>query len=290
MLPSFMRNPKMAKPGRGLFRVSERVKEADGKQTPLSWLKETKSPPPDFKKMEPPWPGRYRWVMLAAAIGVIVVVSALIVWKTYWNSSSVGVSFPEKMAFPLPDKPSIAVLPFANMTGDPKEEYLSDGITEEIITALSRVPDMFVIAKQSTFVYKDKPLNIKQIGEELGIRYILEGSVSKKGDKIRMIAQLTDVTTGHHPWAERYDRGLKDIFALRDDITLKVVTALQVKLTIGEMANVWGKGTQNLDAYLETCREFRIMSYKPKRGMPWVRNWQKKSSVWIPHIPGGTFF
>jgi adenylate cyclase len=155
------------------------------------------------------------------------------------------------MAFPLPDKPSIAVLPFTNMSNDPKQEYFSDGITEEIITALSNVPTLFVIARNSTFTYKGKPVKVQQVSEELGVRYVLEGSVRKAGDKIRITAQLIDALTGNHLWAERYDRNLKDIFAVQDEITKKIITAMQVKLTEGEQAQTFGKGTNNLAAYLK---------------------------------------
>ena len=142
------------------------------------------------------------------------------------------------MAFPLPDKPSIAVLPFVNMSEDPDQEFFSDGMTEEIITALSKVPNLFVIARNSTFTYKGKPVKVKQVSEELGVRYVLEGSVQKSGDRVRITAQLIDALTGHHLWAERYDRDLKDIFALQDEITMKVITGLQVELTAGEMVGV----------------------------------------------------
>ncbi len=157
---------------------------------------------------------------------------------------------PEKPPLPLPDKPSIAVLPFENMSGDPEQEYFSDGLTEDIITALSKTPKLFVIARNSTFTYKGKPVKVQQVGRELGVKYVLEGSVRKSGDKVRITAQLVDAQTGHHLWAERYDRELKDIFAIQDEITIKIMTALQVQLTEGEQARLIGKGTNNLDAYL----------------------------------------
>jgi len=158
---------------------------------------------------------------------------------------------PEKPPLPLPDKPSIAVLPFDNMSKDPDQEYFSDGITEEIITALSKVPHILVIARNSTFTYKGKPVKVQQVGRELGVKYVLEGSVRKAGDRVRITAQLVDAKTGHHLWAERYDRDLKDIFALQDEITMKVITDLQVKLTEAEQARLLAKGTDNLGAYLK---------------------------------------
>jgi adenylate cyclase len=164
------------------------------------------------------------------------------------------VASKDKMAFPLPDKPSIAVLPFVNMSGDPKQEFLCDGITEEITTALSKVRQLFVISRQSTFSYKGKPVKVKQVSEELGVRYVLEGSVQKSGDKIRINAQLIDALKGHHIWAERYDRDLTDLFALQDDITMKVLKAIQVKLTEGEWAfraEKYFRGKQGRDCYLK---------------------------------------
>jgi len=158
---------------------------------------------------------------------------------------------PDKPPLPLPDKPSIAVLPFVNMSGDPEQEYFSDGMTEEIITALSKTPKLFVIARNSTFTYKGKPVKVQQVGRELGVRYVLEGSVRKAADRVRITAQLADARTGHHLWAERYDRDLKDIFALQDEITMKVVTAMQVKLTEGEQARLYARTTDNLEAYLK---------------------------------------
>jgi adenylate cyclase len=146
--------------------------------------------------------------------------------------------------------PSIAVLPFVNMSEDPQQEYFSDGLTEEIITALSKTPKLFVIARNSSSVYKGKAVNVQQVSRELGVKYVLEGSVRRSGNQLRMTAQLIDATTGNHLWAERYDRELKDIFATQDEITMKILTSLRVSLTEGEMARTQAKGTNNLDAYL----------------------------------------
>jgi adenylate cyclase len=170
------------------------------------------------------------------------------------------VASPEKMAFPLPDKPSIAVLAFDNMTGDPQQEYLSDGISENIISALSKISKLFVIARNSTFTYKGKPVKVQSVSQELGVRYVVEGSVQKSGDRLRVTAQLIDAITGNHLWSERYDRNLEDIFAIQDEITLKILTALQVKLTDGEQARMWAKATENLDAYLKImqAREYYL--------------------------------
>jgi len=158
---------------------------------------------------------------------------------------------PFKPPLPLPDKPSIAVLAFDNLSGDPEQEYFSDGISEEIISALSKTDQLFVIARNSSFTYKGKPVNVKQISRELGVRYVLEGSVRKSEDRVRITAQLIDATKGHHLWSERYDRDLKDIFALQDEITMKIVTALQVELTEGEQMRMWAGRYKRLDVQLK---------------------------------------
>jgi adenylate cyclase len=147
--------------------------------------------------------------------------------------------------------PSVAVMPFVNLSEDEKQEYFSNGITEEIITSLSKTPKLLVIDRGSTFAYKDKTGDLRRIGRELGVQYILTGSVRKVGDRVRVNAQLIDAGRGEHIWAERYDRELKDLFALQDEITLRITQALQIKLTEGEQARIYGKGTDNLDAYLK---------------------------------------
>ncbi len=194
---------------------------------------------------------------LAVIIVLLLLAGGLLIWRA--ASPPVEVASVEKMAFPLPDKPSIAVLPFDNLSEDPKQDYFSDGITEEIITALSRIPKLFVIARNSTFTYKGKPVKVQQVSEELGVRYVLEGSVRKGGDKIRITAQLIDALTGHHLWAERYDRNPKDIFTVQDEITKKIITAMQVKLTEGEQARAAEKGTTNLDAYLKCLQASELV-------------------------------
>jgi len=201
-----------------------------------------------------------KWPFTAAVL-LILTGAAAAVWNFYPRPAPTPAevaskkrSSPESPDKPvlLPDKPSIAVLPFANISGDPKEDYLSDGITEQIIAALSKTPRMLVIARNSVFTYKGKPVMVQQVSEELGVRYVLEGSVQKSGDKLRITAQLIDAKTGNHLWSERYDRDLKDLFDLQDDITKNVITALQVKLTQGQIAHLLGKGTKNLKACLKT--------------------------------------
>ena len=193
-------------------------------------------------------PEAHKWI-LPAAVAVAIVLT-LISYQAYQKltASKFELASVEKMAYPLPDKTSIAVLPFVNMSDDPKQDYFSDGITESIIMTLSNVRDMFVIARNSTFTYKGKAVKIQQVAEELGVRYVLEGSVQKAGDRVRITAQLIDAIRGKHMWGERYDRDLKDLFVLQDEITIKIITALQVQLIEGTELAV---GTDNLDAYLK---------------------------------------
>ena len=149
----------------------------------------------------------------------------------------------------LPDKPSIAVLPFTNMSGDPEQEYFSDGITADIITALSRLRWFFVIARNSTFAYKGQAPNLKQVVSDLGVRYLLEGSVRKSGQRVRVTAQLLDAVTGNHIWSERYDRDLTDIFALQDEITTRVTTAIEPKLMAAEGLRSETRSIDDLNAW-----------------------------------------
>jgi len=149
----------------------------------------------------------------------------------------------------LPDKPSIAVLPFDNMSGDPELEFFADGLAEDILIMLSKVSALFVIARNSTFAYKGQAPDLRRVGEELGVRYVLEGSVRKAGDRLRITGQLIDSRDGSHVWAETYNRTVADIFDLQDDITKEIVTALRVQLTDGETAQVWSRGTDNIEAW-----------------------------------------
>lgn len=150
---------------------------------------------------------------------------------------------------PLPDKPSIAVLPFQNMSGDPEQEYFADGMVEDIITALCRFKWLFVIARNSTFTYKGRSVDIRQVGRELGVRYVLEGSVRRATDRVRITAQLIDAETRAHIWADRYDRAVDDIFALQDEITLSTVAAIEPSLRQAEIERAKRKRPENLDAY-----------------------------------------
>jgi TolB-like protein len=175
-------------------------------------------------------------------------VAGGLVWNFYFRHPLIEPASKEKMAFPLPDKPSIAVLPFVNMSGSQDQEFFCDGVTDQIITSLSKIPQLFVIASNSTFVYKGKPVKVQQVAEDLGVRYVLEGSIQKAGERIRIRAQLIDAIDGRHMWAESYDRGVEDVFAIQDEIAGNIITSLQVQLTGGEYARAMGKGTKNLEA------------------------------------------
>jgi adenylate cyclase len=157
----------------------------------------------------------------------------------------------------LPSRPSIAVLPFVNMSGDPEQQYFSDGIAEDIITDLSKVSGLLLIARNSSFTYRGKGVRVQDVSRELGVRYVLEGSVRKAGNRVRIAAQLVDGTTGGHLWAERYDRELTDIFSVQDEVTREIVTTLALKLNKGEQRRIARKGTDNLDAYdhYTTCAD-----------------------------------
>ena len=195
--------------------------------------------------------GRWRWAAACALIGLILGAVIFMVWKINLFVPQFEIASMENMAFPLPDKPSIAVLPFRNLSDDPEQDFFSDGLTEEIITGLSKIKKLFVIARNSSFTYKGKDVKVQQVSEELGVRYVLEGSVRKFDNRLRITAQLIDAFKGHHLWAERYDRELHDIFAIQDEITIKILSALRFKLTMKEKAWVLKRHTDNLQAYLK---------------------------------------
>ena len=187
-----------------------------------------------------PWLARRRPMILAGLV-LLLAAAGIAGWRLYSDSRSSGLE--------LPKQPSIAVLPFQNMSGDAGQEYFSDGITEDLITGLSKLSGLFVIARNSVFAYKGKPVKPAQVSRDLGVRYVLEGSVRKADNRVRITAQLVDATTGYHVWAERYDRELKDVFTLQDDVTQKIVSVLAVKLTGPEKARLARQPTDNLDAY-----------------------------------------
>ena len=190
-----------------------------------------------------------KWIWPTVVVAAIIVT--LISYQVYQEivGPKTEPASVEKMALPLPDKPSIAVLPFVNMSGDPDQEYFSDGMTEDLITDLSHISGLFVIGRSTTFAYKGKSVEIRRFAEELGVRYVLEGSVRKASNRIRVNAQLIDATTGHHLWAERYDGKFGDIFELQDRINRMIVSALAVKLTLVEQRKLSSKITGNVEVY-----------------------------------------
>jgi len=192
---------------------------------------------------------KWRKAVLVAAAIVIAAAGGFVIWNFFLRHPSIEPASVEKMAFPLPGKPSIAVLPFVNLSDDPKQEYFADGMTDDLITDLSKISGLFVIARNSTFTYKGKPVKIRQVAEELGVRYVLEGSIRRAADRVRINTQLIDATSGGHLWAERYDGHIGDIFGLQDKITQKIVAALALKLTVGEQEYVVRKETENIAAY-----------------------------------------
>jgi len=202
------------------------------------------------KRDDPKHRRRVRLVTIAIVVTVIV---AMAVWKHQMDKKGrkppVVRLLEKRGSLKLPDKPSIAVLPFTNMSGNIEQDYFSDGMTEDLITDLSQISGLFVISRNSVFTYKGKAVKVEQVAKDLGVQYVLEGSVRRVGDQVRITAQLIDSKTGHHVWAERYDRDIKDIFALQDEVTGKIVEALAVKLVGDEHSRLSRKSTDNLGAY-----------------------------------------
>jgi TolB-like protein/class 3 adenylate cyclase len=182
----------------------------------------------DKKTPVPVWP---RKRVLISAMAVFIMIIGVGVWNFYWRAPKIEPASKEKMAFSLPDKPSIAVLPFVNMSSNPEYNSLADSLSENIIYTLSYLPGMFVIARNSTFTYKGKPVEIRQVAEQLGVRYVLEGSVLRAEHRVRVTAQLIDATTGYHLWSGRFDRTVNDIFSLLDEISKNIAIELQVKVS-----------------------------------------------------------
>jgi adenylate cyclase len=197
-----------------------------------------------------------RMPIFIGTFAVLVLAIAVGVWQFYVRRPMVEPASIDKMAFRLPEKPSIAVLPFKNISGDSEQEFLADGITESIIGSISRVSGLFVIASNSVFTYKGKAVKIQTVSEELGVQNVLEGTVQRSDNKLRVNAQLIEATTGRHLWSEKYDRDMEDIFSVQDNISKEILTALQVKLVEGEQARVWAKGTDNIDAYIKFLQAY----------------------------------
>ena len=184
----------------------------------------------------------------------------------------------------LPHKPSIAVLPFANMSGDAEQEYFSDGMTEDLITDLSKISGLFVIARNSSFAYKGQSVKVQEIGRDLGVRFVLEGSIRKAGNRVRITAQLIDAGSGGHLWAERFDRDLTDIFATQDEVVEKIVGALAVTLTQGEEQRLRRRGTANVEAYEFWLRARELLSRSTREAVAQARAMHRRAIELDPHF------
>ncbi|MHC4458819.1 MAG: adenylate/guanylate cyclase domain-containing protein, partial [Planctomycetota bacterium] len=224
-----------------------------------------------------------RRAAIAAIIFLLLVAGGVIGWNIYLHQSKrIEPASLNKIAYPLPEKPSIAVLAFDNLSGDPEQEFIADGFSENIITALSKLPGIFVIARTSSFSYKGKQVKISQVAEELGVQYILEGSFQKSGEQIRVTAQLIDALTGRHLWAEHYDRLFKEIFKLQDDIILKILKSLRIKLVIGDKTSLIDDSTHNLKAYLMVLKSKEYAKLHTKEGNAEVRKLSKEAIALDP--------
>ncbi len=206
----------------------------------------------------------------------------------------------DRMKYPLPDVPSIAVLPFVNLSGAPGHEILCDAMTEEIITILAKIPILFVIARSSTSIYKGKPVKVKQVSEELGVRYVLEGGIQRSGNRIRITVQLIDALNGNHLWADKYDRDLKDIFAVQDEISMKILTGVQAELKRGELfggdvsraqtyAEKYYRGRKGLDCYLKLTQAMDYWQRTNIRDNNAARQLAEEAIAMCPENPEGYF-
>ena len=204
-----------------------------------------------------------RWALSFVLTGIVLLAAGVAVWKTHLLAPRVEVASVEKMAFPLPDKPSIVVLPFVNLSGDAEQDYFSDGMTDDLITDLSKISGLFVIGRYSTFTYKGKPVKFRQVAEDLGVRYVFKGSVRNFANTVRINAQLIDAISGECLWAERYDEQIIDIFPLQDKITQRIVETLAVRLTVEEQHATLPKKTDNLEAYLALLKGWQHYRNNP---------------------------
>ena len=228
-----------------------------------------------------------KWMGVAAAAVLLVGLAG---WYLFIEQRKrVEPASVEKMAYPLPDKPSVAVLPFDNLSGNPEDESIADGISDSLITALSKTPKMFVISRNSAFTYKGKPVKVRQVSEEMGVRYVLEGSLQKSNDQLRINVKLIDAIAGNHLWAEKYDRNMQDIFTLQDDITMKIITALQVNLSQGEQANIIAKGTKNLEAYLKVLQGLQHWERVNREGDAMAQKLAKEAISLDPSYPAAYY-
>jgi adenylate cyclase len=220
------------------------------------------------------WRGAFSIAGLAIIAAIIVLVQNISLKPQHTSASIPPAHSP---APPLPDKPSIAVLPFINMSGDREQEYFSDGITDDLITDLSRLPGLFVIARTSSFTYKGKPAKLQEVGRELGVKYVLQGSVRKAGEQVRITVQLADASTGAELWAERYNRPLRDVFAVQDEIVRRIVTTLNLQLNLAQQGVAIPRSTENLEAYDDLLRGMEYLFSFTKDGNTKAREMFEKA-------------
>ena len=237
--------------------------------------------------------GAGRRIAIIGLAAALVVVAGVALWQSFLRPAApppaapVEKADPKRMAYPLPEMPSIAVMPFLNMSDDSKQDLLSDGITENLINAFSKVPRLFVIARNSTFAYKGKTVKVKQVSEDLGVRYVLEGSVQRSGDRVRITAQLVDALTGNQLWTERYDGESRDVFALQDDITTKVLTAVRIKLEGGSLSRYlkYYTGKNGLDCYLKALEGFSYIQRMTIPDTQQARQIAEEGLSMCPEVP-----
>jgi adenylate cyclase len=225
---------------------------------------------------------RRKWLGFLATVAVLVFGAAVLLWNSYLRLPTVEGVSERKTEYSLPTGPSVAVLPFVNMSGDPEQEYFIDGLTENVITGLSGSPKLFVISRSSTFTYKDKPVNVQQVARELGVQYIVEGSVQKAKDRVRITVQLINATTGHHLWAEKYDRELRDVFALQDEISIRIMSALEIRLTEGEQARLRHRGPASLEAFVKKAKALEYFRQFTREDNALARKEVEEAMVLVP--------
>ncbi|MBI3757589.1 MAG: tetratricopeptide repeat protein [Deltaproteobacteria bacterium] len=223
----------------------------------------------------------------ALAVALLLLAGGMVIGRYFFRSplstqDSALRTAAAPAALPLPDKPSIVILPFDNMSKDPEQDYFSNGITEVLTSDLSRISSLFVIARNTAFTYKGKAINVQEVGKELGVRYALEGSVQKTADQLRIVTQLIDTTTGGHLWSERFDRPFKDIFALQDEIVLKIVTTLKLQLTLQEQGYIIRKTTDNPEAYDAVLRGVEANIRNTKEAVAQARQLYEKAVALDP--------
>jgi len=227
-----------------------------------------------------------RRVASAAILVLAIITVGLMSYNIYlFRPRSIAPVSIEKMAFPLPDEPSIAVLPFDNLSGDPEQDVVGDGFTHQIITILTRVPRLFVIARYSAFSFKGKAVTVRQVAEALGVRYVLEGGLRRSEGTIHINARLIDAVTGRYLWAGRYDRPLADIFELQDEITLKTVSAVGIHVGDGDRGRIFSKGTRNVDAYLKVMHGYQYWYRQGKETNLQARKLAEEAMTLDPKFP-----